>query len=219
MSKRDLFVVVADLDAENAVKTLLANRQHALGIQLEFRADRPPGRDLLRYTGRDAGCYRKAADLLRVPQRTHRHAMLLFDLHGCGADAVCRGALEEEVERKLHASGWPEGDVAVVVLEPELESWVWSSSPKVADVLGWQDERDQLRAFLGNASLWEDGKSKPTDPKEAMKAALKKRKKPLGAQLFADLATNVSVNRCEDPAFQKFKDTLQRWFGFTESSR
>ena len=36
MNKRDLFIVVADLDAENAIKTLLTERQEALGIALDF---------------------------------------------------------------------------------------------------------------------------------------------------------------------------------------
>ena len=49
-----LLFVVADLDAENAIKTLLGKRQHALGIRLEFNRQG----DLLRYFGRDAGCYK-----------------------------------------------------------------------------------------------------------------------------------------------------------------
>ena len=49
MSQRDLFVVVADLDAEHAVKTLLCNRQPSLGIRLDFK---PPNGDLLR------GCFK-----------------------------------------------------------------------------------------------------------------------------------------------------------------
>ncbi len=62
---RDLFVVVADLDAENAIKTLLRERQQSLGIRLDFNPDRPPQGDLLRYFGRDSGCYKNAVDILR----------------------------------------------------------------------------------------------------------------------------------------------------------
>jgi hypothetical protein len=66
MSQRDLYVVVADLDAENAVRSLLCERQVALGICLRFNPDRPPLGDLLRYSGRDSGCYKDAVDLLRM---------------------------------------------------------------------------------------------------------------------------------------------------------
>ena len=52
MTQRDLFVVVADLDAENTIKTLFRERQAALGIHLNFNPDRPPVGDLLRYSGR-----------------------------------------------------------------------------------------------------------------------------------------------------------------------
>ena len=72
MTQRDLFVVVADLDAENAVRSLLLERQESLGIKLNFNADRPPDGDLLRYCGRDSGCYRNAVDLLRSRQQTSK---------------------------------------------------------------------------------------------------------------------------------------------------
>ncbi len=79
MKKRDLFVVVADLDAENAVKTLLTERQEALGIALDFSPFPPPNGDLLRYSGRDSGCYGDAVNLLRPPQKSHRHAIVLAE--------------------------------------------------------------------------------------------------------------------------------------------
>lgn len=212
MSKRDLFVVVADLDAENAITTLLVKRQEALGVRLNFNPDRPPQGDLLRYTGRDSGCYRDAVDLLRVPQRTHHHAMLIFDRDGSGAENNDRATIESKIEQKLHASGWREGKVSVIVIEPELEAWVWATSPRVADVLGWQDDRNGLRPFLVGANLWKGDSQKPSDPKEAMKSALRRKQTPLGARLFADLASRVGVRQCQDPAFGKFRQTLQRWF-------
>jgi len=213
MSKRDLFVVVADLDAENTIKTLLVDRQPALGINLAFSPERPPNGDLLRWKGRDSGCHKDAIDLLRRPQCTHRHGLLIFDHHGCGAERKSRVDVERNLEVKLHANGWAVGDVAVIVIEPELEAWVWSSSPRVADLLGWQDDRDRLRPFLAEANLWSAESLKPIDPKKAMATALKEKQKPLGARLFSDLASRVAVAQCQDAAFRKFNETLKRWFG------
>lgn len=213
MNKRELFVVVADLDAENAIKTLLVDRQPALGITLDFNPAPPPQGDLLRYAGRDSGCYKDAVDLLRAPQRTHHHAMLIFDRHGCGAESKDRDTLERDIEANLYANGWAAGAVSVIVIDPELEAWVWSASPRVSDVLGWQDDRDGLRPFLANAKLWEAEAPKPADPQKAMKTALREKQKPRGARLFADLASRVGVHQCQDAAFRKFSDTLQRWFG------
>lgn len=219
MSKRDLFVVVADLDAENAISMLLRDRQSALDIHLDFNPDRPPVGDLLRYAGRDSGCYKDAVDVLRTPQSTHRHALLIFDRDGCGANATQREDIECEVEGKLRRSGWGQDAVSVIVIEPELEAWVWATSPRVADVLGWQYERDGLRPFLTSRNLWDDKCPKPSDPKEAMRQSLRKKNKPLGARLFAELASRVGLRHCEDSAFQKFRQTLTQWFGVASHDR
>ena len=81
-AKRDLRVVVADLDAENALKALLA-RYQSLGIR-RLRFD--PDEDLFRYSGRDPGCRLDAVELLRPFQTTHEHAIVMFDRHGSGRD-------------------------------------------------------------------------------------------------------------------------------------
>jgi hypothetical protein len=212
MSQRDLYVVVADLDAENAVRSLLCERQVALGICLRFNPDRPPLGDLLRYSGRDSGCYKDAVDLLRPQRQTHRHALLIFDRHGCGVETKSREEIENDVERRLCENGWAREAVCVVVIEPELEAWVWSASPHVANVLGWQDNYSALQSFLIASRLWEEGGLKPTLPKEAMECALREKNKPFGAPLFSELAKRVGLGRCEDPAFKKFYNQLRQWF-------
>lgn len=210
--KRDLFVVVADLDAENAIKTLLCERQSSLGIKIDFNPDRPPQGDLLRYAGRDSGCYKDAVDLLRPPRQTHRHALLCFDWHGSGAECKTRQEIEAEIEESLLKNGWSIGTAAVVVIAPELEAWVWTDSPHVAEVLGWKDDAQSLRHFLQDRELLAPNSPKPTDPKKAMEQALRAKRKPGGARLFADLASRVTLNRCQDPAFHKLQKTLERWF-------
>lgn len=213
MNKRDLFVVVPDLDAENTLATLLCDRQQALGIALDFEPIRPPQGDLLRYAGRDSGCYKAAVNLLRPPQRTHRHAILCFDRHGCGADESPRTEIEGKIEEQLQRIGWDEGTVAVIVFDPELEAWVWSDSPHVATTLGWEGDGNTLQSFLESEGLWAPFSAKPDDPKEAMRRVLKERRQPGTAQLFNELARRVSLQRCQDPAFSKFKRTLRSWFG------
>jgi hypothetical protein len=213
MSKRDLFVVVADLDAENTIKTLLTERQEALGIALNFFPFSPPNGDLLRYSGRDSGCYGDAVDLLRPPQKTHYHAILCFDLHGSGADIKSREMVETEIENQLHINGWTEGDAVAIVINPELEAWVWADSREVAMTMGWDGDMNSLRNYLISRGLWNAGETKPPDPKTAMKQAVRaKRRRRLTAPLFAELARKVSFHSCEDPAFNKLRNTLQQWF-------
>jgi len=212
VSKRDLFVVVADLDAENAIRTLLTERQHSLNVTLDFNPLAPVQGDLLRFNGRDSGCYQKAVDLLRSPQNTHRHAMLCFDRLGCGAESKPREEIEAEIEGQLVNSGWPADSVAVIVFDPELEAWVWAQSPQTAIVLGWKDDPHGLRPYLEKQNLWNPQASKPHDPKEAMARALRAKRQVGGARLFSELAGKVGLRSCQDPAFQKFRRKLAEWF-------
>ncbi len=209
MSRRDLFVVVADLDAENVIKTLLSTRKKALGVAVDF----DPDTDFLRYNKRDSGCYQDAVSVLTPPRRTHEHALIIFDRHGCGAESADRKAIEDDVERRLRGSGWPAGMAAAVVIDPELEAWVWSTSPHVANVLGWGEHRNRLRPFLADARLWDAQTHKPTQPKEAVRSAVRHKRARFTAASFADLAENVSVDGCHDEAFCKLCETLVRWFG------
>lgn len=213
MNKRELFVVLPDLDAENVVKTLLTERQEALGIALEFCPANCPGGDLLRYNRRDAGCARDAVNILRPVQQSHRHALLLFDHHGSGKEDRAAELLEEKIEEDLFRSGWDEGTVAVVIMEPELEAWVWSGSVHVPKILGWESDGEGLRSFLRQKNFWRSDREKPDQPKEAMETALRHKRQPGGrAPLFLELAEKVSVKHCSDRSFNKFARVLQKWF-------
>lgn len=213
MSKRDLFVALPDLDAENVVKTLLTERQEALDIVLEFCPANCPSGDLLRYNRRDSGCARDAVNILRPVQQSHRHALLLFDHHGSGKEDRAAELLEEEIEEELFRNGWDKNAVAAVVLEPELEAWVWSGSVHVPKILGWGNDSEGLRSFLKQTDFWRTDREKPDQPKEAMEAALHHKGQPGGrASLFQELAKIVSVKHCSDRSFNKFTRVLQEWF-------
>jgi len=139
--------------------------------------------------------------------------MVLFDREGSGREDAERAQLESEIERILGANGWQER-AAVIVVDPELEAWVWSDSPEVDEVLGWTARTQDLRSWVQSATaFWPAGQVKPQRPKEAFDAALRKVGKRHSPSVFEDLAARVSTNRCVDPAFGKFKSVLQRWFG------
>jgi hypothetical protein len=101
--------------------------------------------------------------------------------------------------------------LCVVVVDPELEAWVWADSPHVAAILGWPNN-DAMRSLLVARQCWQEGAPKPQRPKEAMHQALREKNKPIGAPLFSELAKRVSFSRCTDPAFNKLRDQLKRWF-------
>ncbi len=199
----DLIVLVADADAEWTLRTLLSQRKQALGIRSDLRFK------VIRHPSRDSGVAHHAAALLRRYLRRAEHALVLFDREGSGFEHKYSAVeIEDQVEATLHRNGWPRERCAVIVLDPELEVWVWSSSPHVAKVIGLSPT--QLQTFL--APLPRDERGKPQRPKEVLLEALRQSGRPFSSRLFQDLAARVSL-RSEERAFGKLRQTLQNWFG------
>jgi len=203
LSQPDLVVVVADKDMEYVVRGLL-NRSKALGMRLVSA-------EVFAHPEHDPGCYLRAHTFLRSMVNKYAKAMVLFDLHGCGAEDRTRAELEAEVEGRLGNSGW-KGRCGVVVLDPELEVWVWSDSPHVAETLGWRTRTPSLTQWLKGERLWHAGAPKPHAPKEALQAVLRLTQLPRSASRYKQLAEAVSLERCRDGAFLKLKTVLQTWF-------
>ena len=203
---KKLIVMTADLDIENAVKGLLT-RCKALGF-----ADISVGVDVdfVRNPNRDSGCYIHAADFLRYAIGKYEHALVMFDREGCGKDDDEVSSIAAKVERELNISGWK--SAAVVVLNPELESWVWSPSPYVDEELGWKASSPALREWLMAKGYLKNHAIKPHRPKEALEAALREKRKPRSARIYLNLASRVSLSRCSDDSFVKFKQTMLKWF-------
>jgi hypothetical protein len=201
--KRDLIILVADLDMENAVKGVLT-RSGSLGI-------RSVGAEILRHPWRDSGCCTDGVTFLSPFVHRYEHALLLFDREGCGREDCSIEELEKEIGCKLSKSGWGDRS-AVVILDPELESWVWSDSPHVDEELGWRGHHPPLRTWLAERGFLQAQDVKPIRPKEALEAALRKVRKPRSPSIYSELAEKVSLLRCSDRSFIRFKITLQQWF-------
>ena len=200
---KDLFVLVADLDMENAMRALLA-RGGDLGIRdLSF--------DIERHPGRDGGCRAHAVEHLRPFFGSYERALVVFDRRGAGSEDG-RKHIQQTLEDALAVNGWPERRAKVIVIEPELESWLWAASPAVALALGWGSGYGDLRKWLESAGLWQPGHPKPDDPKKAMRSAMRERRTRWSSRLFAELGGAIDFSRCQDPAFAELQQTLRAWF-------
>jgi hypothetical protein len=206
--KKDLVVLAADGQMEFTVKGLLT-RGEAIGF-------REPSVDIHVHPAKDPGCFLRGHEFLRSFHRQYRHAIVMLDREGCGKEESSRESLENELEQRLSTSGW--GDRAVaIILDPELEIWVWSDSPEVDAVLGWSGRTPRLAEWLQAEGYSRSSRTKPDRPKEALEQALRLVRKGRSSTIFLQLAQRVSVNRCTDPALLKFKNTLQKWFGRTDA--
>ncbi len=202
--EKDLMVLVADSQMEFAVKGLLT-RSDAIGI-------RSLSVDIHVHPAKDPGCLLRGHEFLRPFHRQYCHALIMLDHEGCGQEQRHRIDLEKELEQRLSSSGWGER-AAAVILDPELEVWVWSDSPEVDAVLGWTNRTPCLASWLREKGFLESDAKKPSQPKEALECALRIARKGRSSAIFLQLAQRVSVNRCTDPAFLKLKTTLKQWFG------
>jgi len=200
----DLLCLVADRNAEAALQGVLSRCE-----SLQIRALTSTIRT---HPERDPGCYLRGHEFLRFHGKGFLHALVMFDREGCGNEAQSREELEREVEDRLQSDGW--GDRArAVVIDPELEAWVWSDSPQVEEALGWVGRARTLRSWLIERGLLAEAATKPLRPKEAVEEALRLVRKPRSSAIYRELAEGVSLWRCRDRAFAKLRLTLQGWFG------
>ena len=203
MNEKDLIVLAADSNIEQALIGLFA-RPEALGI-------RPIDVNISVHPQHDPGCATRGVEFLSNFSQQYLHGLLIFDREGSGMEQKQPQEIQKDLNREFKDSAWGERARAIV-LDPELETWVWSDSPHVDDVAGWKNRRPPLRRWLISQGYLQAGATKPQQPKEALQAALRTVRKPRSASLYRQLAEKVSLRRCNDPSFLELKTVLTAWF-------
>ena len=95
---------------------------------------------------------RELTEFLRSFSRRYRYALVMFDREGCGKEDRSRDELESDMELKLQNSGSPDRS-AVVVIDPELEVWLWTDSSQLDQVAGWAGASPSLRQSIVGAGF------------------------------------------------------------------
>lgn len=198
----DLVALVADKSIEQAIAGLLG-RHESLRV-------RPIRHRILIHPQRDPGCYHTGHEILRPFASSATNALVVLDRSWEGAPSSDPTALASDIEQAL-AAAW--GDRArCIVIDPEVEAWIWSDSPHVSEVLGWRGDLPGLRVWLEEQGYWDKHRDKPEDPKTAFRAAIRQARIPPSSAMFAELAGRVGLNRCSDPAFTRLLTCLREWF-------
>lgn len=163
------------------------------------------------YQGNDPGVYNKGHELLRPYCNTHEHAVVVLDQAWQGAPSAQR--IKMKIRRNLTQNGWRAENVEVIVIEPELETWIWQDSPHIARAFTYDHQpHPSIRAWLEHEGLWRATDAKPARPKEAFEQLARKAGLPLSSAIYHKIAGRVSVHGCIDPAFCLLRETLQSWF-------
>jgi hypothetical protein len=198
----DLIVLVADISMQKAVEGLLS-RPAVLGVRgVRSLVRRHPAHDAVG---------KRAAEFLRVYLGSFSHALVMFDREGSPYEREQTNETERKVTQNLSRSGW-DNRAACVVIDPELDVWVWSSSPNVARCLGWNRSDIEPRKWLADQGLWPSDSPKPNSPKECLEKVLRCAGMRPSASIFSELSQRVNPRNCTDPSFLRFKGILRSWF-------
>ena len=201
----DLFVLVADSQIQRTVETLLTYRRAALNIrEISYEVQRHPRQD--------PGCRAQSVALVETTRSSHDKAIVVFDFEGCGENRLDAHALENRLEQELQGRGWEPDRVAYIVIDPELEAWAFGAAPEhLRQAVGWTGT-ETIQEWLVSNGHWALECPKPQNPKAALESLLLRSKRTRSAKVYEELAHRVSLARCQDRAFNKFRATLQRWF-------
>ena len=211
--ERDLVVLVPDGAIHIVVTTLLQERRSSLRLpQLAF--------DVVRDALHDSSPESQAVELLRGYFRSHERALVLRDLAGSGWQAHGAGALEQELTNALSANGWSRERVGAIVIDPELEIWLRLDSPHLRALVEERARRNvnltgHLFAQHVQAAVQKCGgrsRGKPRRPKESFESILERFGIPRSNALYRELARKESLEGCAVPSFNRFVDTLRKWF-------
>lgn len=212
--RRDCLWFVADSAMANVVDGFLSegHLEGRLGCR-SFRFDFD--QDLIEAPrfgkGADGGIYGHCHRLLQENGylNSHQRLIVMLDQEFGGE----RPAVEvrQEILERLQLNGWSDGRADVVVIDPELEVWVWQDNPHVQAAVGFSGT-GSLRQALNNDAEWPEGLGKPLQPKTLFRQVCRRYRTTYNSSLYRDIVEKVSVKNCTDSAFQQLIATLCRWF-------
>lgn len=175
----------------------------------ESLAIRPIKVDYLVRPGRDGGVRTTGAQMLALRRGQYQHALLILDHEGSGATEEPL-ELEQRLDSVLSAA-WTDSAKAIVI-EPELDIWMWGSDNALKQVLNWPHEMP-IREWIVNHGFGLHSNGKPARPKEALEAVFPECNLPRSASNYQNIVRKISLQRCSDAAFRRLRDRLQQWFG------
>jgi hypothetical protein len=119
---------------------------------------------------------------------------MLQRFEGVGREEKTVKNLEDNGDKLLKRVGW--GNRArTIVINPELDIWVWADSPVVPEALGWSHDYQSLQQWLLSHGYEFNYDKKPLRPKEALETVLRKKRIPRSSALYKKIAQKVGFLR------------------------
>lgn len=207
---RDCMFYVADMNMAETYKGFLCRDQFHLSIRCgPFEFD--PLHDLARAAGKtDGGLWRHAGGLCKGYLRTHQRLVVCLDRDFGGSPGQAQ--VRHDIEQQLLKVGWQATNFLVLVIDPELEQWIWQDSLHIERALN-HVRPPSLRQALAASGEWPFGNAKPIDPKDVMERLVNKNLRGnRSSALYNKITSRVSIANCSDGEFQALRQQLQVWF-------
>ena len=206
---RDCIFLLADKNMQAAFEGFFTRQEvhQSLGCG-NFAFD--PRLDIAVASGdNDPGLYTRGHELLRPYQVSHRHAVVVLDAEWDGSPG--KDDITNHLTAQITATGWETDRIVVIVIDPELENWIWQQNDHVARGLGF-DNSNELMADPDLQAVWPQGQVKPSSPKDILESLLQKRRIPRSSAIYKQITSQVSIKHCQDSAFHRLVETLRAWF-------
>lgn len=207
---RDCMFYVADLSMAEAFKGFLLREKFHLSLGCgAFEFD--PLQDIARAKGKnDGGLWRHAGILLRGYLHTHHRLVVCLDRDFGGSPGQVQ--IRMDITEQLLVAGWQQKNFIVLVIDPELEQWIWQDSVHIEQALKHKSP-PSLREALAASNQWPLGQDKPNNPKETLESLVDKNLRgDRSSSLYAKITSKVSPAHCSDPEFHALRRQLQVWF-------
>ena len=167
-------------------------------------------RDIVIASGKnDPGLYSQADAILLPHAGLFRHAVVMMDAEWGGSPGPV--AIRRRLNEHLNRAGWGEERGLGLVIEPEVDAWLWTDSPHTPEALGWSSWQ-ALRESLEPEGWLRPGEVKPRRPKEAAERALRLKGLSRSSDVYAQVAGRVSLPKCQEPSAITLIQTLRSWF-------
>jgi hypothetical protein len=207
---RDCMFYVADQNMAETFKGFLTRPQFHLSLSCSpFEFD--PLYDLARAEGKtDGGLWRHAGSLCKGYLHTHRRLVICLDRDFGGSPGQVQ--IRTDIETQLLNVGWDATNFKVLVIDPELEQWIWQNNVHVESALNHKGGQS-LREMLAASGDWPTGNAKPIDPKKVLERIVTQNLRGnRSSTLYSKISSRVSVGGCQDVEFIALKQQLQTWF-------
>jgi len=209
---RSLGFLVADKNMQACLRGFFERDRWDLALgcgRFEFNTE-IPGDIYVAAGEHDPGLYSHGTELLSAFERRYEHFVVMMDAQWDGSPGA--DAIRNRMREHLTQAGWATDDCHAVVLEPEVDLWLWTGTDHTAKAMGWDSWSDLQTGLIGNGFL-SPGQTKPQRPKEAAEWALRAKGKPRTSGVYHRISSVASLTRhaCE-PSLLELMETLRRWF-------